>query len=414
MAAPSYTEDLTDIATGDELSGWVNFDTNEQGAPQYGDDEYPYIQGLTAVTQTCSKSKTLANMGYDHGSTISLPTDGAFLVWEAFSSPFSMDDYVGTITGTAGLSVLVGDDVSNFDVWYVGGSDKSPMPYGGFQCHAVNTTVARDELGAGTKTIDRYVGAQVALTAYPGKGEPHQVDVMRFGRCSAIFEEGEDANYAIIDGYAIQNDIHNNRWGLLQETAGGYLWQGRIALGTAGTAVDFRDSNVTIFIKWCPKVTANFNTIEVENVGSNVEMTGFQFIQLDISTASKGRWITTDDAPVLLTNCNFNDMDTFAFDSNTTIDSCTWTRCNQVTQNGSTIDISNFSSSTADETASEGALLIDDLSLVTDCNFTTTGVSGHAVVYRPVGAGPFNVNWDGHIDSGYAAVDGSTGYETIL
>jgi len=75
MAAPSYTEDLTDIATGDEAANWINFSTNQQGTPSYSDNEYPYIQGQYAVTQTCSKTKTIANLGYDSGETINGSTN---------------------------------------------------------------------------------------------------------------------------------------------------------------------------------------------------------------------------------------------------------------------------------------------------------------------------------------------------
>jgi hypothetical protein len=39
---------------------------------------------------------------------------------------------------------------------------------------------------------------------------------------------------------------------------------------------------------------------------------------------------------------------------------------------------------------------------------------GHAVEYRPTGAGPFSVNWDGNQLTGYAVSDGSTGDEAIL
>ena len=387
MAVANYTEDLTDIATGDEASGWINFSTNQQGTPSYTDQDYPYIQGSYAVTQTCSKAKTLGNLGYDYGSTISLPTDGAFLVWQAFSSPFAIDDYVGTTTGIAGMCVLVGDDASNFDYWEVGGKDKTPMPYGGWQCHAVNTTITRDGVGAGTKTIDRYVGAQVALTAYPSKGEVHQVDVMRFGRCSAIFEDGEAADYCIIAGFAAENDNQSNRWGLIQDVAGGYLWQGRMALGTASTAVDFRDSNVTIFIKWCPKVTPNFNMIEVENAGSNVEMTGFQFIQLDTSTASRGRWITTDDADVALTECSFSDMGTFDFDSNTIALSCTWKRCLQIDPQQADLSFSNVLESdvTGGGSVGGGALLWDVTAdpniYLNDMTFSKGSGSHHAIEF---------------------------------
>jgi len=380
MAAPSYTEDLTDIATGDEdpgVTAWTNFSTNDQGTPKGEDSDYPYIQGLYAVTQTCSKSKTIGNLGFDYGSTISLPTDGAFLVWQNFSSPFAIDDYAGTSTGNAGLMVLIGDDESNFEGWDVGGKDKTPMPYGGWQCHAVNTTVTADDTATGTKTIDRVVGAQVSLTAYPSKGEVHQVDVLRFGRCSAIFEDGDVGNgYATIPGFAAINDNQSNRWGLLQETAGGYLWQGRISLGSSGTAVDFRDSNRTIFIKWTPKVTANFNLIEILHTDSNIEMTGFTFQLLDITTASKGRLLMTDDADVAIDNCTFIDMDSFIFsvsDNAVTIDGTIFRRCGLVTQGAAVFDSCVF-----DEPSGAVGFLVDDLDDVDDCIFNSDG-TGHAI-----------------------------------
>jgi len=388
MTAPSYTEDMTDIATGDEASGWTVFSTNQQGTPSYQDSDYPYIQGSYAVTQTCSKSKTLANLGYDSGGTITLATDGAYLVWQSFASAFAMDDYAGTTTGTAGMSILVGQDTSNFDVWYVGGQDVSPYPYGGFICHAVNTTVARDALGAGTKTADQVVGAQIALTSYPSKGEPHSVDVMRHGRCSAIFQYGEVADYATIAGFATQNDNSSNRWGLIQEVSGGYLWQGRMHLGTSTNAVDLRDSDVTIFIKYTPKVTANFNTVEVENSSSNVEMTGFNFVCLDpANTASKGRWITTNDATVALTSCNFTDMSTFDFDSNTTALSCIFRRCDQIDPQQADLSFSSvLESSATGGGADGGAALLWDVAAdpntyLNDMTFTKGAGSHHAIEF---------------------------------
>jgi hypothetical protein len=413
MAAPSYTEDLTDIATGDEASGWIEFagtsGFDDQGVPVYEDADYPYIQGSFAVTQSCSKSKTLGSLGFDYASTISLPTDGAFLVWQSFSSPFAIDDYVGTSTTFAGMMVLIGDDVSNFEVWNVGGKDKTPMPYGGFQCHAVNTTVAADNTSNGTKTIDRYVGAAIALTAYPSKGNPHQVDVMRFGRCSAIFEFGEALNYATIPGFATENDNQINRWGLIQETAGGYLWQGRIQLGSVSNLVDFRDSNRTIFIKWTPKVTANFNLIEILNTDSNIEMTGFTFQVLDVSTASKGRLLMTDDADVAIDKCTFIDMDSFIFSvgvNTVTIDDTTFRRCGLVTQDGATFDGCLF-----DEPSGPVGFEVTDLDVVDNCVFNSDG-TGYAMELNASMAGN-SYTMSGCSFVGYAGSDGDTGNECI-
>jgi hypothetical protein len=54
-------------------------------------------------------------------------------------------------------------------------------------------------------------------------------------------------------------------------------------------------------------------------------------------TASKGRWITTNDATVALDSCTFIDMNTFTFDSNTAATDCVWRRCGQIDPGGGDI-----------------------------------------------------------------------------
>lgn len=409
MTVPSYTEDLTDISLADEASGWVELTGTDgagesysaSGTPAYQDNEYPYIQGSYAVTQDTSKTNAVGSIAYSSGG-ITIPTDGAVFVWQNYSSPFALGTYA-----QGGFRICIGSGLSDFDIWYVGGQDKESYPYGGWVNHVVNPTVTADDTaGTPTATLD-YVGSAVYYLSGPGKGEPHQVDAMRYGRGSAIFEYGEAADYANIAGFATQNDNNNNRWGLIQATPGGYLWKGRMQLGSASNAVDFRDSNVTIFIAWTPKVTANFNTIEVLNASSNIEMTGFTFICLDPSgTASKGRWITTNDATIALTNCTFVDMATFVFDSNSTIDGVKFTRCGQVTQGGGDFDNCVF-----DESTAAVALLVDNPDNIDDCTFNSDG-TGHAIQLTSACAGNSYTLTNLWV-SGYASSDGSTGNEVI-
>jgi hypothetical protein len=408
MTVPSYTEDLTDIATGDEGSGWVELSGtdqdskvyNAQGAPAYGDNEYPYIQGSYAVTQDCTKNASVGSLAYNAGG-ITVPTDGAVFVWHNFSSPFAFGTYA-----QGGFRIVLGSGLSDFDVWYVGGNDKDSYPYGGFVNHVVNPTVTRDNwAGTHTGTIN-YVGSAVYVLSGPGKGEPHQVDAMRYGRGSAIFEHGQSGNYCTIAGFAAVNDNQSYRWGLISVIPGGYLWKGRMQLGSASNPVYFTDSNKTIFIQWTPKVTANFNTIEVLNASSEIYITGFTFQCLDTTTASKGRWITTDDALVVLDSCTFIDMSTFAFDSNTDIDDCTWRRCGQITQNGASFNGCLFSNMT------DGvSLVVDNPDNIDNCTFISDGLN-HAIELTSACAGN-SYTLTNFIVSGYATSDGSTGNEVI-
>jgi len=361
MTAPSYTTNLSLLTEAESNTNWYEFtglSYDAHGSPQGADADWPFIQNTYAVTQVCSAAKGgIASMGYDNTSSIGgHGTDGAYLVWQLFANP----NYVSYANG--GLRVVIGDGLASFYSWDVGGNDVGVATYLGWQNHAVNTTVSPDDsVGTYAGTGETIVGAAVDTGSVGiAKGEPHCIDVIRYGRCDAVFQYGETADYATIAGFAAVNDAVNNRYGLIQEIAGGYLWKGLMQLGGAA-AVDFRDQDVNIFIQWTPKVTANFNTIEIVHASSNVEMTNFQFICLDTSTASKGRWITTNDATVSLDSCRFVDMATFSFGSNTTATGCVFVRCGQITTNGAGLPGSTITGCTVDGSSSNEAAVIWDV-----------------------------------------------------
>lgn len=404
MTAPSYTEDLSDVTLAEEAAGWVELTGTDgsgnvystMGTPAYQDNEYPYIQGSFAVTQDTTKSTNCGSIAFSSGG-ITVPTDGAVLVWQNYSSPFAFGTYA-----QGGYRICIGSGLADFKVWYVGGSDKGRMPYGGWENHAVNPTITADDTaGTPTSTLD-YIASAVYVVSGPSKGEPHQVDAIRYGRCSAIFEYGDLTNgYCTVAGFATQNDNQSNRWGLIQSIPYGYLWKGRWQLGTTTNAVDFRDSNRNIYVDWTPKVTANFNLIEIINDSSNVEMTGFNFTCLDTASASTGRFLMTDQADVSLDSCTFTDMDTFVFSydgTNTvTIDTCIFRRCGIITQGGA-----SFTSSTITGSSETHAMLSNNPSAITYCDFISGG-SGHAVRCDTIGT----YNWTGNTDSGYTGTRGS-------
>jgi hypothetical protein len=405
MTAPSYTEDLDDLTLAEEGTGWSESSDgawDDQGPPAYQDQDYAYIQGSYSVTADTTKTGT-GTLLWNYGSTFTIATDGAMLIWINFYNPNALDTYAN-----GGLRAIIGSGLGTFWSWDVGGSDYGSYPYGGWQNFAVNDTVSADDtVNSYAGGSHQYVGAGVKVLTGIGKGESLQVDAIRKGRCTAIFEYGETANYCTIAGFAAVNDATTARWGLIQAVPGGYLWKGRMSLGTASNAVDFRDSNVIIFIQDTPKVTANFNTIEIINASSNVEMTGFQFIVLDpTNTASLGRWVTTNDATVVLTSCVFNDMNTFVFDSNTTIDSCTFRRCGLVTQAGADIDNTVF-----DEPTGSVGILVDDPNDIDNCDFISDGTGYSMELDSSLAGGSYTMS--GCTWTGYAATDGSTGNECI-
>jgi len=408
MAVASYTEDLADFNDADSVTDWDEFTGNSYNAQGSfaADNAYPFIQGAAAITQICTKDASVGSIGYDNaGGTGGHGTDGAYFVWQLYATNSNVGTYA-----QGGLRIVVGSSLADFDAWYVGGLDKSPYPYGGWTCNVANTTITADNTAGSPSGTEQFIGGAVYVVTGSNKGSPHGVDMIRYGRGSAIFEDGDLANgYATIAGFAAQNDNTTFRWGLIQEIGGGYLWQGRMLLGTSGTPVDFRDSNKTIFIKWTPKVTENFNLIEVQDANSYVSMVGFTFQVLDTSTASPGKFLMTDAATVYIDQCTFIDMDSFIFNKSTNpveITDTTFRRCGLVTQGGAVFDGCIFASPSG-----LVAFYVDDLDIVDDCVFNSDG-TGYAMELDPSMAGN-SYTMSGCSFVGYAATDGSTGNECI-
>jgi len=390
MTVPSYTEDLTDLDLAEAITNWDELDAggyDGQGADAV-DGDYPFIQGSYANTQICTKDGVNGSAVADNGSgTGGHGTDGAYLVWQVYGVNSNLGTYA-----QGGLGIAVGSDYNNFDVWYVGGIDIPPYPYGGWVCNAVNTTVSPDDT-VGTPGTEQICGSTVYVVTGSGKGYPHGCDAIRYGRCSSIFEYGETGNYCTIDGFATEdeyNDASNgyHRWGLIINVYGSYLWQGKMTLGTASNAVDFRDSDKIVLVKWSPKVTANFNTIEVNNASSRIDMTNFQFIAINPSTnASPGRWVTNADADINLDNCSFQDMGEFTFDGATVATNCKWVRCDQVDPNGGDLSYASVleSTVTGGGSAGGGALYWNDTAdpntYINDSVFTKGAGSHHAIEF---------------------------------
>lgn len=327
MASPNYTHDLNDLATGDESTGWAEFGgsasagswTNEsfssQGLPAYQDPDYPYIQGSFSVTQDCTKDTSIGSLVYnttavDHG------TDGAFFVWHNYMVASNVGPY-----SDGGYQVLLATDTNNFKSFFTGGSDT--LPYGGWVNHVANSTVTA-EATVGTLGNITQVGSAVWVVQGSSKGEVHNADAIRYGRGSSIFELGDVTTPCTFEGYATQNDSNTNRWGLVSATSGGYLWKGRMSIGNATNAAYMVDASTNIFIDWTPKVTANFNTVEIQNASTFLDLNGVSFLCLNNTSASRGKWINTDNATVNLTGCTFTDMESFVFQSGTTIKNCSF------------------------------------------------------------------------------------------
>lgn len=332
MAAPSYTTDLLPITLAENSGTWAEFSgMSSGGSPDETDTDNP-IQGSYHTSATVKSG--MNSISFYYGSEgISVPTDGAILIWYNFYSPGLLQTYAN-----GGIRAVLGNGLGDYKAWTVGGSNVSPNPYGGWANYAVNPTVSQDYSYGSPSGAINYVGIGISLTAAVSKGQPNTVDAMYYGRCEARFANGDLANgYATFAGFAAVNDNTSYRWGLIAAVQGGYLYKGKMSLGLAVTAVDFRDQNVLIFIDACPKVTANFNTIEVNNASSRVDWTNVIFKAL--GTNSPGRLICNANADLNLQSCQFFDMGTFLLGGSASeFLNCVWNGCGLITVAGGKIN----------------------------------------------------------------------------
>lgn len=373
MAAAAYTTDLVDWIADADTTAWTELTgATSGGAPDEADTESA-LQGTNSCSQI-TNTTALCSLIRILGTPITLTTGQVFVMWHGHGVATALDSYAN-----GGLRVAVSSNAAgNWKAWSVGGNDVAPFPYSKWVSTPIDPTVTADYTNGTPPTgaTNIYgVGSMCILTQNVARGQPHIVDIIRYGRAEARMNGGDpDNGYATFAGFASQNDTTTNRWGLIQSTTGGYQWKGLMVLGHA-SAVDFRDSNVNVFIQDCRKVSSTFNKIEIRQAGSRVDWTNIAFANSAPATnASKGDLQVVDDADVNIDGCSFTDMGTLVFQSNSAVIGTTFRRSGQVTLGGGTVTDCLFTRTTA-----ATALLVgSSVSTVSGCDFVSDG-SSHAI-----------------------------------
>jgi len=403
MAAPTYSEDLTDLTLCEATTG---FSALGGGGAGLGVGVDFAIQGTNALDKQVTGTTTKGAV-WDNGSTITMGANDHVFAWIFAATPGIL-----TSLATGGKRLTIGTSTSDYNDYYVDGNDSQPE--GGNKCYVARYTTSTPSPGAQTGTPGanpQWFGGQLS-TAGTSKGINLGLDAIRYGS-GAFITAGDGTTPATFAGFATQNDNSSNRWGLLSLIGGIYQWQGKFVVGqnNAGTptAAHFDDSSgATVTITDTPHSLTDFTELIIDHASTVFNLTGATFIGLGTNNPGK---VTINNASASSTgfdSCTFRSMGTFEGHANVDYIDCNWVTCGIITQSGGT-----FTGGTIDSATGAHAIESDNLSLLTNINFISDG-TGHAVRYRPTGAGPFTVNWDGHTDSGYAATDGSTGNETLL
>jgi hypothetical protein len=396
MAAPSYSTDLTSIV--DQNTGNTNNFTliSDGGGGQNAltaVDTDDFIEGTSCASRNPFSSST-RGIVYD-GTTQTIASGDAAFIWCKADVAQALNSKAG-----GGIQIVIGNTTNTNSRWYVDGNDTYQI--GGWKCYPIDPTITAS---SGSHTNTTVFGCMWNVPASgPSKGQPFKLDAIRHGR-SLIITDGDLANgYSTFSGAAAFDNDLTRQWGLLRFGNGVYTFQGLLQLGvTGGNSVDFRDSNKACFVAATDYVSSTFNGVEVRNAASRVDWTGISINAL--GTVSRGYFEAVDNADINFDSCAFRDMDTFIFQSNSTIIDTTFARCNQVTLGGATMSGCIFSRSTATTALLAGSTVAG----LSNTQFISSG-TGHAL--EITGGTTHTLN--GLTFTGYAGTNGSTGNEALF
>ena len=356
---------LCDSGTFTEFTGFTTGATPALTAENY-------IHNASSVDQATGQAiGQQASIAFDFGSNISWTTGWVVMGWQYFAAPTAIDTWAN-----GGMRVGIGSGLGTVSFFNAVGNNFGAYPYGGWQNTAIDPTLTPDQTtGGGNGGNYRYFGSMTNMLAKITKGSPHGIDAFRYGR-GQIKAIGADSTFT---GLASANDANTARWGLFSNAGGVYKWKGLMSLGDATNSVTFSDSNKAILIEDTPRVSAGFNKIDITHASSSVtwnsiSISGVQTSITGSAPVSRGDFeVVTSGATVSLSGCTFTDMGTFILKSSATVTSTTFRRCGQITQSGSTITGCLITNSHAAK-----ALLSDNISAVTNCDFISSG-TGYAI-----------------------------------
>ncbi|MBI2046234.1 MAG: hypothetical protein HYT28_02345 [Parcubacteria group bacterium] len=335
MAAPSYTEDLTDITLAENVTGWVALGGGASGlgaGPDFA------MEGTNCV----DKQVTASEKGqiYNFGSTITPGTNTHFFVWVFLATPG-----VSNTLALRGLGIVLGTATTAYNTFHVEGSDTYGAVGRVGKCYPIRY-VTTSSGSAPYRTLTgspganpQYFGATANITGTV-KSANLGVDAIRYGT-GIYITAGDDVTPATFSGAASANDAVNARWGILSFIAGSnYEMQGRFVIGQNNaytpTLAYFSDSNKNILLVDTPHSLTDFTQIIVDHASTVFNMTN---ITIEAAgTNNPGRLVYNNASTVsTLTGCGFIKMGIFTLTASVTATNCIFRSCDTITAPGSNL-----------------------------------------------------------------------------
>jgi len=404
MAAPSYTEDLTDIDLAESGStGWTAFNISGGGggAPAFGADLG--MQGAGCWDKAASN----AERGLAVNKTPGAGTVAAgvhIFQWGFVATPGITDVYA-----TRGVYIIIGTSTTNFMQFTVEGKDTIGAGGRVGKCYPIRYVTTSNTGSVPYRTVNGTPGATPTYFGYgikttaTAKGSNMGADAVRYGT-GAYLTAGEliSAGDASDDpctftGFATQNDAVANRWGILSLIGGSFELQGTFAIGqnNAGTATlaRFLDSDKNVIVVDTVHSEATFTKIIIDHASTRCE---WNYISITaLGTHNRGSILVNNASTTfLVVGGIWTGLSTVVLAAAAVLTGVTLRSTDLITLAGAELTDCNIENSR--NATSVLATTLDD---ITGCNFISDG-SNHAVELNSIGGGA--MSW-GNTLEGYVA-----------
>lgn len=351
MAVAIYTSDLTILIPDDVASTWNRAALWGWASGLNIETDY-FIQGVNCMSKNAFASST---KGMVEDTTATLLTTGdlkAVYTWITHTTPWSLDT-----KANGWIRVSMWSSSAALNEYYYAWSDTIDY-WAPWICAVVDPENATASTGTVLHTaIDTYWG-QAKLVWWPTKWAPLWIDAIRQGRTYSV-TAGDITTPATFVWASAKNDLQANRYGQFQWVpwiSWSYTMQCHFEIGTVATAWYFLDENFSISLNDLEFVSPDFILFEVVNAWTTCIWKNWTISA--VWTNVKWNFLATSSLLIQHTWMTFNDMWTFDYDSNSTIDWTKFVRTDLITQNSATI-----TNSTISETSNGwwGGTLLTDL-----------------------------------------------------
>lgn len=331
-------------------------------------DTEVFIQGVGSLSAKVSKAtytsvKPVADLDL---------SDTIIYIWILGSSIAQFDT-----KALGGIRIRVEEGATpNWGEWYVAGKD---IGYeGGWQCLAVRTTQSFDDVSdpAPNRASIDGVGVVFKILASAAKNNVWW-DAVRYGTGLRI-KAGTEALPGTFADVVVAEEIADNRWGIITETEGVIMIQGKLFFGstTLGEATYFKDTIRNLVHRDRPfgvfyelKIEGNATATTKVFFGTESEGKGISGCIFSCAGASKYKVTAVDEYITELGfyGCTFLDADTISLPAYTVereVLSSTFEACAEVLADDCIVQFCKFISSDG-----RALRMVSETKTITDCDF---------------------------------------------